>query len=111
MKFIKKSAEFVGYVVHGDDKFKEWRCPTCGMSVAEDYVCCPYCGQYIKFPALWEDEPDTLMEMKMKANSVNTGNTDGVSRYTKTDLDYIKIRDKNFSGGRRNGVCKKRKST
>lgn len=49
MKCIRKFAEFVGYTIFNGEKFTEWRCPNCGLGVSEDYVCCPYCGQKIKF--------------------------------------------------------------
>lgn len=51
MKLIKKKAEFVGYVVLYCGSFPEWRCPDkdCGMSVMEEYKCCPYCGRRLKF--------------------------------------------------------------
>ena len=47
MKLIKKKAEFIGYTVYSVG----WRCPNkdCGMSVMEEYKCCPYCGQYLRF--------------------------------------------------------------
>lgn len=51
MKFIKRYAEFVGCVKYNGEFLNEWICPNkkCGMGVAEEYVCCPYCGQKIKF--------------------------------------------------------------
>lgn len=51
MRFIRKFAEFIGYTIYHDEKFAEWRCPNkkCGFSVSEDYTCCPYCGQKLKF--------------------------------------------------------------
>lgn len=51
MKLIKKKAEFVGYVVYSVGDLQEWRCPDkdCGMSVMEEYKCCPYCGRHLKF--------------------------------------------------------------
>jgi len=51
MKAIRKFAYFVGYTFYHEERFSEWRCPNkkCGMSVSEDYTCCPYCGQKIKF--------------------------------------------------------------
>jgi hypothetical protein len=61
MKLIKKKAEFVGYVVYSVGDLQEWRCPEwrcpewrcpdkdCGMSVMEEYKCCPYCGRRLKF--------------------------------------------------------------
>lgn len=65
MKFFKKKAKFVGYVVYNDDKLREWRCPKCGMSIGEDYVCCPYCGQAVKFPTLPEDEINNFIKKEM----------------------------------------------
>lgn len=51
MKFIRKFAEFTGYLIYNDETFAEWRCPNkdCGFSVCEDYAYCPYCGQKLKF--------------------------------------------------------------
>lgn len=51
MKLIKKKAEFAGYIVLYCGRFPEWRCPDkdCGMSVMEEYKCCPYCGRRLKF--------------------------------------------------------------
>lgn len=51
MKVIRKFAEFVGYTLCRGERSNEWRCPNkkCGFSVSEDYTCCPYCGQKIKF--------------------------------------------------------------
>lgn len=51
MKLIKKKAEFIGYTVYSVGTFPEWRCPNkdCGMSVMEEYKCCPYCGRRLKF--------------------------------------------------------------
>ena len=49
MKFIKKEAECVSITEHGSDTLYDWRCPSCGMGVAEDYVCCPYCRQKLIF--------------------------------------------------------------
>ncbi len=51
MKSIKKYAEFIGYTLYHGRWENGWRCPNrdCGMGVSEDYVCCPYCGQKIKF--------------------------------------------------------------
>ncbi len=51
MKAVRKFAEFVGHKFYHGECFNEWRCPNkkCGVSVSEDYICCPYCGQKIKF--------------------------------------------------------------
>lgn len=51
MRIIRKSAEFVGYERYHGERINEWRCPNkkCGFHVLEDYICCPYCGQKIKF--------------------------------------------------------------
>lgn len=53
MRFIRKFAEFVGCRIYHSERFNEWRCPNkkCGMQVLEDYICCPYCGQKLKFRA------------------------------------------------------------
>lgn len=70
MLIIKKNAEFVGYVEYHGERFKEWRCPNrkCGMSVAEDYVCCPHCGQRIKFFEP-QNALDEFVKIKMKSNN------------------------------------------
>ena len=49
MKAIKKKAECVAVVYHNGERFLEWRCPTCDNGIAEEYICCPYCGQRLKF--------------------------------------------------------------
>ena len=51
MKAICKFAEFVGCTFYHGEQFDEWRCPNkkCGFQVSEDYTCCPFCGQKIKF--------------------------------------------------------------
>lgn len=51
MLWFKKNAEFVGYVVWDEAEQAEWRCPNkkCGLSVSEDFMRCPYCGQRLKF--------------------------------------------------------------
>ncbi len=54
MKFIKKKAEQVSIVIHGDNVIPDYRCPTCGMGVAPEYVCCPYCAQKLYFESLLE---------------------------------------------------------
>lgn len=65
MRFISKRARYVadvklddGTVVH------EYRCPNkkCSMHVSEEYICCPYCGQKVKFR-----EPDK----QIKCNVLN----------------------------------------
>ena len=60
MRAIRKYAEFIGYKIHHGERFNEWRCPNkkCGMQVSEDYICCPYCGQKIKF-----GEPEENVKM------------------------------------------------
>lgn len=47
MKIIRKRPEHVGYVYTGEEMIPEYRCPNkkCGFGVAEDWICCPYCGQ------------------------------------------------------------------
>lgn len=54
----RKSAYFVGYTLYNGERFNEWSCPKCGMGVSEDYICCPYCGQKIKF-----EEPPKVNKM------------------------------------------------
>jgi len=51
MKIIRKYAEFVGYRFNNGERIAEWNCPNikCGLGVSEEYVCCPWCGQRIKF--------------------------------------------------------------
>lgn len=51
MKFVRKYAELVGCRLYRRERFYSWRCPNkkCGMSVLEEFICCPYCGQKIKF--------------------------------------------------------------
>lgn len=68
MRFIKKKAEFIGYVIYDEEKFNEWRCPNkkCGMSVAEEYKCCPYCGQRIKFSI--SEETQNYIKIKRNVN-------------------------------------------
>lgn len=53
MKFIRKPAYFVGFIIIRGTRIDEWRCPNkkCGFGVAEDYNYCPYCGQRLKFGA------------------------------------------------------------
>lgn len=60
MKSIRKYAEFVGYTLYHGQRFNDWRCPNkkCGMGVSEEYTCCPYCSQKIKFK-----EPDSKIKM------------------------------------------------
>lgn len=51
MKIIRKYAEFIGCTIYHGERANEWRCPNkkCGMGVYEEYTCCPYCGQKIRF--------------------------------------------------------------
>lgn len=51
MKWIRKNAKYVGYLKYNDEKLHEWQCPNkkCGMHVTEEYDCCPYCSQKLKF--------------------------------------------------------------
>lgn len=68
MKWIRKSAEFIGYAFYRGEGFNEWRCPNkkCGMHVSEDYTCCPYCGQKIKFK---EPPKANVIEISMKVGA------------------------------------------
>lgn len=54
MKFIKKKAEQVSVTIHGSDVIPDYKCPTCGMGVSTEYVCCPYCAQKLYFENLLE---------------------------------------------------------
>lgn len=51
MKIIKRPAKYLGWRIYHGKRFDSWRCPNknCGQGVSEDYVCCPYCGQKLKF--------------------------------------------------------------
>lgn len=49
MKFIKRKAECVSITYHNGERIPDWRCPSCGMGIADDYICCPYCGQKVEF--------------------------------------------------------------
>lgn len=40
--------ELVARMVDSETKevvYRDYRCGSCGMGVAEEYICCPYCGQ------------------------------------------------------------------
>lgn len=65
MKLIAKFAEFIGYVVYHGEEITEWRCPNknCGLSVEEDYVCCPHCGQRLKFR---KPQPVSMIKISIK---------------------------------------------
>ena len=43
-----KKPEICADIYHGG-KFigRDYRCSNCGFGVADDYLCCPYCGQYL----------------------------------------------------------------
>ena len=49
MKMFKKNAECVSIMYLKGERLLDWRCPACGMGVVEEYVCCPYCRQKLKF--------------------------------------------------------------
>lgn len=51
MKIFKKKAECVAIEYHNGERLFDWRCPNpkCRHGVAEDYICCPYCGQRLEF--------------------------------------------------------------
>lgn len=70
MKYIRKYAEFVGYTLYHGDRTNDWRCPNkeCGMRVSEDYTCCPYCGQKIKFG---EPPKIKMIEISMKVGGLH----------------------------------------
>ena len=70
MKFIERFAEYVGDRTYFGERINEWRCPNknCGFGVVEEWVCCPYCGQKIKFGEI----PDTkLLDITHKAGNLN----------------------------------------
>lgn len=69
MKFVKKDAEYVGYMICHGERINEWICPNrrCGMSVSEEYVRCPYCGQKIKFG---EPPKVKMVEIKVKVGEL-----------------------------------------
>lgn len=69
MKRISRNAEYIGYNEINGEIFEEWRCPSCGYAVEEQYVCCPYCGQKIEFP----EEPlkiDIMIKFQMSMSEV-----------------------------------------
>lgn len=68
MKCIRKFAKFVGYTIFHGEKFAEWRCPSCGFGVSEDYVCCPYCGRKIKFGKIPETKLIDIWIMRSDTN-------------------------------------------
>lgn len=78
MKMIRKAAEFVGYTLYHGERFNSWRCPSkeCGMSVLENYTCCPYCGQKIKF----REPPDVKMICIGAAVAEKAGGSSSVNR-------------------------------
>ena len=49
MKLFKRKAEYIANLCVDGEVYVDWRCPSCSMGVAEEYVCCPYCGQRLKF--------------------------------------------------------------
>lgn len=70
MKFIRKYAEYVGCTIYHGERANDWRCPNvkCGMGISEEYTCCPYCGQKVKF-----GEPPKVktVEINMKVGGLN----------------------------------------
>lgn len=46
-RLSKIPPEHIGYAKIGRCVVAEFRCPSkdCGLSVSEDWICCPYCGQ------------------------------------------------------------------
>ena len=47
IRFAKVAVpEIVSYTISGNDfenAEKDYRCPICGLGIAEEYQCCPYC--------------------------------------------------------------------
>ncbi len=70
MKMIRKNAEFIGNTPYYGERINDWRCPNkkCGMGVSEEYTCCPYCGQKIKFK---EHPKVKMIDIAIKAGGVN----------------------------------------
>ncbi len=70
MKIISRYAKFIGYTLYHGERINEWRCPNkkCGMGISEEYICCPYCGQKIKF----REPPNVKMiDIAVKEGGVN----------------------------------------
>lgn len=86
MKIISKFAEWVGYVFLCGERFDEWRCPNkdCGLHVSEDYICCPHCGQKIKF----KKSQARKVEMKIE-HIVNACDEMGKPVFLKSSLTGI----------------------
>lgn len=72
MKCIARFAEFVGYRTYYGERVNEWRCPNknCGFGVVEEWECCPYCGQKIKFG---EIPAKKLIDITPKEGNLNGG--------------------------------------
>lgn len=72
MKLIKKKAEFIGYTVYSVGIFPEWRCPNkdCGMSVMEEYKCCPYCGRRLKFDKSRNGSLTEVLKTRIKQHCI-----------------------------------------
>ena len=51
MKMIRKYAIYTGHTVINGERTDTFDCPNrkCGREVLEDYTCCPWCGQKLKF--------------------------------------------------------------
>lgn len=66
MKIIRRAAEFIGYTVFASDYVQEeWRCPNrkCGMHIEKGWMCCPVCGQKVKFKERPAGEKDGILKM------------------------------------------------
>ena len=72
MKCIARFAEYVGYRRYYGERINEWRCPNknCGFGVSEEWVCCPYCGQKIKFGDI---PAKKLIDITPKEGNLNGG--------------------------------------
>lgn len=65
LKFINVVIpELVSYLIHGNEKIPDYRCPECGYGVADDYVCCPHCGVWLNWKK--EDEDSHAFRMLME---------------------------------------------
>lgn len=40
--------KIIAYIPYGlCGVIPDWRCPSCGYGVADDYVACPHCGSWL----------------------------------------------------------------
>ena len=55
LKLVKVAkVEVVAFLNYNNQRLPEYCCSECGFSVADNYICCPYCGSELD----WEfDKP------------------------------------------------------